>query len=46
MQKAFYYDALPKWKLRESHNYKSFEPLKKYVFAMEQTAQFMLNQQR
>ena len=46
MQKAFCYDALPGWKLRESHDTKAFTPLRKYVFAMEQTAQFMLNRQR
>ena len=46
MQKAFCYDALPGWKLRESHDTKAFAPLRKYVFAMEQTAQFMLNRQR
>lgn len=46
MQKAFCYDALPGWKLRESHDTKAFSPLRKYVFAMEQTAQFMLNRQR
>ena len=46
MQKAFCYDAQPGWKLRESHDTKAFTPLRKYVFAMEQTAQFMLNRQR
>ena len=46
MQKAFCYDAQPGWKLRESHDTKAFAPLRKYVFAMEQTAQFMLNRQR
>ena len=46
MQKAFCYDVQPGWKLRESHDTKAFTPLRKYVFAMEQTAQFMLNRQR
>ena len=46
MQKAFCYDVQPGWKLRESHDTKAFAPLRKYVFAMEQTAQFMLNRQR
>ena len=46
MQKAFCYDVQPGWKLRESHDTKAFSPLRKYVFAMEQTAQFMLNRQR
>ena len=46
MQKAFCYDVQPGWKLRESHDTKAFAPLRKYVFAMEQTAQFMLGRQR
>lgn len=46
MGKAFYYDALPGWKLRESRSTPAFKPLRRYVYSMEQTAQFMLDRQR
>ncbi len=46
MCKAFCYDALPGWKLRETRNSAAFNPLRRYVFSMEQTAQFMLDRQR
>ena len=46
MGKAFYYVALPGWKLRETRGSAAFKPLRHYVFSMEQTAQFMLDRQR
>ena len=46
MGKASCYDALPGWKLRETRNSAAFNPLRRYVFSMEQTAQFMLDRQK
>ena len=46
MGKAFYYDALPGWKLKETSGSAAFKPLRHYVFSMEQAAQFMLDRQR
>ncbi len=46
MGKAFCYDALPGWKLKETRNSAAFSPLRRYVFCMEQTAQFMLDKTR
>ncbi len=46
MGKAFCYDALPGWKLKETRNSAAFSPLRRYVFSMEQTAQFMLDKTR
>ena len=46
MGKSFYYEALPGWKLRQTHFNSHFNPLCRYVFSMEQTAQFMLDRQR
>lgn len=43
---SFCYDALPGWKLRERKPNPLFNRLRKYVFSMEQTAQFMLNRQQ
>lgn len=44
--KNFCYNALPGWKLRERKPSPIFNRLRKYVFSMEQTAQFMLNRQQ
>lgn len=46
MGRAFYYDALPGWKLKKTRGSAAFKPLRHYVFSMEQTAQFMLDRQR
>lgn len=46
MGKTFCYDAMPGWKLRDTRFTKAFQPLRRYVFCMEQTAQFMLDRQR
>lgn len=44
--KAFCYDVVPGGGLREAGAGGAFAGLRRYVFAMEQTAQFMLNRQR
>ena len=46
MDKTFCYDALPGWKLRDTRFTNAFRSLRRYVFSMEQTAQFMLDRQR
>ena len=46
MGKAFCYEALPGWKLRPTRCDSRFGSLCRYVFSMEQTAQFMLDRQR
>ena len=46
MDKTFCYDALPEWKLRDTRFTNAFRSLRRYVFSMEQTAQFMLDRQR
>ena len=46
MGKAFCYEALPGWKLRPTRCDSRFGSLRRYVFSMEQTAQFMLDRQR
>ena len=40
--KAFYYRATPHWGLREAKPSKEFATLRQYVFAMIQTAQYIL----
>ena len=40
--KSFYYRATPGWGLREVKPSKEFTPLRRYVFSMIQTAQYML----
>lgn len=46
MGRSFCYEAEPGWKLRDARFSKAFLPLRRYVFSMEQTAQFMLDRQR
>ncbi len=46
MDKTFCYDALPGWKQRDTRFTNAFRSLRRYVFSMEQTAQFMLDRQR
>lgn len=45
-KQSFCYDVMQGGRLRPAKNNSMFSRLKKYVFAMEQTAQFMLNRQR
>ncbi len=40
--KAFYYRTTPHWGLREVKPSKAFDPLRRYVFSMIQTAQYIL----
>ena len=41
LQKSFCYDVTPHWGLRKNDDEKGFKPLKKYVFSMIQTAEFI-----
>lgn len=42
---SFYYRTTPHWGLRETKPSKEFEPLRRYVFSMIQTAQYILKRQ-
>lgn len=46
LQKTFCYDVLPGGQLRPAPMSERFVPLRRYVFSMIQTAQFMLNKER
>lgn len=41
LQKSFCYDVTSHWGLRKNDDEKGFKPLKKYVFSMIQTAEFI-----
>ena len=42
---SFYYRTTPQWGLKETKPSKEFEPLRRYVFSMIQTAQYILKRQ-
>jgi len=46
LQKSFCYDVTPHWGLRKDDSGKGFQPLKRYVFSMIQTAEFMQRKMR
>ena len=43
--RSFYYRTTPHWGLQETKPSNEFKPLRKYVFSMIQTAQYMLKRQ-